>query len=54
MVGLSQLGQKVFERYQEMLKTDMQHEAIMQSLMQMAKSQEDVAAVIEVINHQQP
>ena len=54
MIGLSHLGQKVFERHQELLSTGMPHEAIMQSLMKMAKSQEDVAAVIEVINHQQP
>ena len=53
MIGLSTLGQKVFERHQDMLNTGMQHEAIMQSLMKSAKSQEEVAAVIEVINHQQ-
>ena len=36
MIGLSPLGQKAFERYQEMLKTDLPHEAVMQKLMQMA------------------
>ena len=53
MVGLTPLGQKAFERYQELLKTDVPHEVVMQKLMQMASNQEEVSAVIEVIQSQQ-
>ena len=49
MVGLTPLGQKAFERYQELLKTDVPHEAVMKQLMTMASSQEEIAAVQEVI-----
>ena len=49
MVGLSALGQKVFERYQEMAQADVPHESITQRLMSLAQTQEEVAGVLEVI-----
>ena len=49
MVGLSMLGQKVFERYQELAKADAPHEVIVQKLMSLASTQEEIAAVVEVI-----
>ena len=50
MVGFTALGQKVYERYQELIKeADAPHEAIVQKLMSMAQTQEEVAGVVEVI-----
>ena len=50
MVGFSALGQKVYERYQELIKdADAPHEAIVQKLMSMAQTREEVAGVVEVI-----
>ena len=52
MIGLTPMGQIAFERYQELLKTDVPHEAVVQKLMQLASNQEEVSAVIEVIQNQ--
>ena len=50
MVGFSALGQKVYERYQELIKdADAPLEAIVQKLMSLAQTQEEVAGVVEVI-----
>ena len=50
MVGFSALGQKVYERYQELTKdSGAPHEAVVQKLMSMAQSQEEIAGVMEVI-----
>ena len=50
MVGFSALGRKVYERYQVLINhADAPHEGIGQKLMSMAKTQEEVAGVMEVI-----
>ena len=50
MVGFSALGQKVYERYQQLIKeADAPHEDIVKKLMSMAQTQEEVAGVVEVI-----
>ena len=50
MVGFSALGQKVYERYQELAKdADVPHEAVVQKLMSLAQTQEEIAGVMEVI-----
>ena len=52
MVGLTQMGEKVFQRYQELVHADVQHETAVQQLMAMASNQEEIAAVVEVIQSQ--
>ena len=50
MVGFSPLGQRVYERYQELAKnTEVPHEVIFQKLMSYAQTQEEMAGVMEVI-----
>ena len=52
MVGLTPMGEKVFRRYQDLLQTDVPHEAVVKQLMAMASNQEEIAAVVEVIQNQ--
>ena len=52
MVGLTQMGEKVFQRYQDLLQTDVPHETVVQQLMAMASNQEEIAAVVAVIQSQ--
>jgi len=50
MVGFSPLGQRVYERYQELAKnTEVPIEVIFQKLMSYAQTQEEMAGVMEVI-----
>ena len=50
MVGFSALGQRVYERYQELTQNaDVPHEVVVQKLMSLAQSQEEIAGVMEVI-----
>ena len=53
MVGLSPMGQAAFEKYQELYKEDASNEVVLQKMMQLAATPEEVAAVLEVIQHQQ-
>ena len=52
MVGLTPMGEKVFQRYQGLLQTDVPHGAVVKQLMAMASNQEEIAAVVEVIQNQ--
>ena len=50
MVGFSALGQRVYERYQELIQNaDVPQEVVFQKLMSLAQSQEEIAGVVEVI-----
>ena len=50
MVGFSALGQRVYERYQELTQNaDVPQEVVFQKLMSFAQSQEEISGVMEVI-----
>ena len=53
MVELSPMRQAAFEKYQQLYKEDASNEVVLQKMMQLGATPQEIAAVLEVIQHQQ-